>query len=425
MLPLEKTKKDLVVLTDGERVLGFGDLGVHGMGVCVSKIAMYTACGGLHPHRCLPICIDVGTNNKELLDSPFYVGYHHTRIRGEDYNELIEETIREIHGRFGHKTFIQFEDFSFENSARFLREYRAEAPVYDDDIQGTAVVSLASLISSMRITGKKPEEHKFLFVGGDGDETGLHIADLLVEFMTKETGMSVTQVRKQIWFMDEEGLVVRFRAEDLEDRKIPYAHEHDECSDLSQAIDLIKPTAIVGTPTCNDSKGLFTKPILNKVAEYNDRPIILALSTPYPECTADEAYSYTNGKGIYIGGGYRNCTSVMLPNGKPYKPSVSTSAYVFPGLALGQTYSGATKIHQDMLLASAKVLANLVSDEDIAQGAVLPPFGNIRGISCKIAKKVAAIAYDLGLATRLPRPVNLHREIKEHQFRPYYTKYCK
>ena len=367
----------------------------------------------------------MGTNNKELLDSPFYVGYHHTRIRGEDYNELIEETIREIHGRFGHKTFIQFEDFSFENSARFLREYRAEAPVYDDDIQGTAVVSLASLISSMRITGKKPEEHKFLFVGGDGDETGLHIADLLVEFMTKETGMSVTQVRKQIWFMDEEGLVVRFRAEDLEDRKIPYAHEHDECSDLSQAIDLIKPTAIVGTPTCNDSKGLFTKPILNKVAEYNDRPIILALSTPYPECTADEAYSYTNGKGIYIGGGYRNCTSVMLPNGKPYKPSVSTSAYVFPGLALGQTYSGATKIHQDMLLASAKVLANLVSDEDIAQGAVLPPFGNIRGISCKIAKKVAAIAYDLGLATRLPRPVNLHREIKEHQFRPYYTKYCK
>ena len=137
-----ETRVDLVVLTDGERVLGFGDLGVHGMGVCVSKIAMYTACGGLHPQRCLPICIDVGTNNKELLDSPFYVGYHHTRVRGEEYNELLEETISEIHLRFGHKTFIQFEDFSFENSARFLREYRADAPVYDDDIQGEALIPI-------------------------------------------------------------------------------------------------------------------------------------------------------------------------------------------------------------------------------------------------------------------------------------------
>ena len=167
-----------------------------------------------------------------------------------------------------------------------------------------------------------------------------------MEFITKETGQSVTQVRKQIWLMDEEGLVVRYRAEDLEDRKIPYAHEHDECADLSTVIDLIKPTAIVGTPSLNDSKGLFTKPVLKKLAEYNDKPIVLALSTPFPECTADEAYSFTDGKAIYVGGGYRNCTSMMLPNGKPYKPSVSTSAYVFPGLALGQTYCGATKVRR-------------------------------------------------------------------------------
>ncbi|QDZ24176.1 NAD-dependent malic oxidoreductase [Chloropicon primus] len=394
-----ETRVDLVVLTDGERVLGFGDLGVHGMGVCVSKIAMYTACGGLHPQRCLPICIDVGTNNRELLDSQFYVGYKHTRIGGEDYNELIEETISEIHQRFGHKTFIQFEDFSFANSARFLREYRADAPVYDDDIQGTAVVSLASLISSMKMSGESYEDHKFLFVGAE--ETGLHIADLLVEFMTKETGVSVTQARQQMWFMDEEGLVVRYRADDLEDAKIPYAHEHDECSNLSEVIDLIKPTAIVGTPTSYDSKGLFGEPILKKLAEYNDKPIVLALSTP-AECTEDEAREYTGGRGVYVGADLAN------------------TAYLFPGLALGATYCGATKIHQEMLLESAKVLANLGAEA----GEVLPPFARIRKISCKIAKKVAAIAYDLGLATRLPKPVNLHQEIKRHQFRSHYTKYC-
>ena len=418
-----ETRVDLVVITDGERVLGFGDLGVHGMGVCVSKLAMFTACGGLHPQRCLPICIDVGTNNRELLESPFYVGCHHTRIGGEEYNELLEETISEIHQRFGHKTFIQFEDFSFANSARFLSEYRADAPVYDDDIQGTAVVSLAALISSIGITGRNLEDHTFLFAGGE--EIGFHIADLLVEFITKETGKSVPQVRKQIWFMDSEGLVVRHRAEELEDRKIPYAHEHDECDDLSTVVDLIKPTVLVGTPTSdNDSKGLFTKPILNKLAENNDKPIILALSTPYPECTPDEAYRYTNGKAIYIGGGYKNYTSVMLPNGKPYRPSTSTSAYVFPGLALGQTYSGATKIHGEMLLASAKVLAKMATDEDRAQGAVLPPFSRIRKVSCKIAKAVASKAYDLGLATRLPRPVNLFEDMKRTMFKPVYTKFC-
>ena len=163
---------------------------------------------------------------------------------------------------------------------------------------------------------------------------------------------------------------------------------------------------------------------MNKLAENNDKPIILALSTPYPECTPDEAYRYTNGKAIYIGGGYKNYTSVMLPNGKPYRPSTSTSAYVFPGLALGQTYSGATKIHGEMLLASAKVLAKMATDEDRAQGAVLPPFSRIRKVSCKIAKAVASKAYDLGLATRLPRPVNLFEDMKRTMFKPVYTKFC-
>jgi malate dehydrogenase (oxaloacetate-decarboxylating)(NADP+) len=418
-----ETRVDLIVITDGERVLGLGDLGVHGMGVCVSKLALYTACGGIHPQRCLSICIDVGTNNQELLDSPFYVGYHHTRVRGDDYDELLEETISEIHKRFGNETLIQLEDFSFENSSRLLREYRADAPVFDDDVQGTAVVSLASLISSMQVTGEKLEDHKFLFSGGD--EIGLQIADLLVEFITKETGKTVTQVRQQIWLMDSEGLVVRFRAENMEDRKLPYAHEHDECTELSDAVDLIKPTVLVGTPQTDfETKGLFTKQILSKMRDHNERPIILALSTPAPECTADEAYTHTNGKALYIGGGYKNVTSVLLPNGKPYRPSTSTSAYVFPGLALGQNYSGATKIHGEMLLAAAKVLAKMATEEDRAVGAVLPPFSEVRKISCKIAKAVAVKAYDLGVATRLPKPVNMFEQMKGKMFRPDYTRYC-
>jgi len=273
----------------------------------------------------------------------------------------------------------------------------------------------------MQVTGEKLEDHKFLFAGGD--EIALQTADLLVEFITKETGKSVTLVRQQIWFMDSEGLVVRFRAENLEDKKLPYAHDHDECTELSDAVDMIKPTVLVGTPG-HETQGLFTKQILGKMSEHNERPIIMALSTPSPECTADEAYTHTNGKALYIGGGYKNVTSVLLPNGKPYRPSTSTSAYVFPGLALGQNYSGATKIHGEMLLAAAKVLAKMATEEDRAVGAVLPPFSEVRKISCKIAKAVAAKAYDLGLATRLPRPVKMYQEMKGKMFRPDYTRYC-
>ena len=436
-----ETRVDVVVMTDGECVMDRGDLGVHGMGVCVSKLAMYTGCGGIHPQRCLPICIDAGTDNEELLQSPFYVGYHHTRVRGQEYDDLLEEIISEVHKRFSNRTFIQLEDFSHQNSARLLAEYRGASPVFDDKIQGTAVVTLASLISSAPMTGKGLEDHTFLFVGGEA--VGIHIADILSGFISKTTGKPLTQARRQIWFVDSQGLVVRKRVDapgqNMADNKIPYAHEHEECEDLSAIVDLLKPTVLIGTPRSRkeqresetgvvnslgerEHKGIFHREILEKHASHNEKPIILALSTP-PECTADEAYTYTKGRGIYIGGGYRNFTSVMLPNNMPYKPSSSTSAYVFPGLALGHTYAGSTKIHESMLTAAAVTLANMVTEEDRQVGAVLPPFSKIRKISCKVAKAVAVKAYDLGLATRLPRPVNLFDDIKNGIFDPTYTYY--
>jgi malate dehydrogenase (oxaloacetate-decarboxylating)(NADP+) len=404
----------IIVVTDGERILGLGDLGVNGMGIPVGKLSLYTACAGIHPSHTLPITLDVGTNNRTLLEDPLYLGHLHPRVTGQEYDDFIDEFVDAVIDRFP-KAVIQFEDFANHNAFRLLKKYRNRICTFNDDIQGTGSVALAGLLSALRITGGLLKDHKFLFLGAG--EAGIGIGNIVVSQLMAE-GASEVEARQACWFFDINGLITAGR-EDLADHHLPFAHEHEAVSVFLDAVKEVKPTAIIGA--CGQAK-LFCKNVIEEMARLNERPIILALSNPTSksECTAENAYTWSDGRVIFASGS--PFPPVTLPDGRTFVPGQSNNSYVFPGIGLGVSTVGAKRITDSMFLAAARALAQEVTEADLALGRIYPPLTKIREVSAFIAVAVAKVAYDEDLATA-PRPYNLLAYIKEHMYQPNYLSF--
>jgi malate dehydrogenase (oxaloacetate-decarboxylating)(NADP+) len=403
----------IIVVTDGERILGLGDLGAAGMGIPIGKLSLYAACAGIYPTECLPITLDVGTDNQSLLDDPLYIGLPQKRIRGKAYDDFIEEFFTAASEVFP-SAVIQLEDFANRNAFRLLEKYKNRYPVFDDDIQGTASVTLAGIYSALRVTKGSLTDQRFLFLGAG--EAGIGIGNLIVAAMG-DAGMTEDAARKRCWFFDSKGLVVKSRKE-LAEHKKAFAHEFDFTNDFLTAVKLLKPTAIIGV---SGTPATFTKAILEAVAQINERPIVFALSNPTSksECTAEEAYAWTEGRAIFASG------SPFAPvhvKGQTLVSGQGNNAYIFPGVGLGVIASQAKRVTDEMFFAAAKALAQQVTETDLELGRVYPSLMKIREVSAHIALAVAEIAYAQNLAAT-PRPDDLLGYIRSLMFEPGYEDY--
>ncbi len=403
-------KAGIIVVTDGERILGLGDLGANGMGIPVGKLSLYTACAGVHPALCLPITLDVGTNNDELRDSLNYVGLRQRRITGAAYDEFIEEFMVATQEVFP-GVLVQFEDFANHNAFRLLEKYRDRICSFNDDIQGTAAVALAGIFSALRVTGKPLSEQTVLFLGAGEAATG--IADLIVSAMIAQ-GLTREQAQQRCWLHDSRGLVVRSRT-DLAEHKVTYAHEHPPVGDFLSSITTLKPTVIIGVSAVG---GSFTREALEAMARINQQPIIFALSNPtsQAECTAEAAYRATDGRALFA------CGSPFDPvefNGKTYVPRQGNNSYIFPGIGLGAIACGAKAITDDMFMSSAHALANLVTESDLEQGSLYPALPRIREVSKAIAVATAEAAHRRGIAGK-PKPLDVAQSVQSQMYDPRY-----
>jgi len=404
----------VIVVTDGERILGLGDLGVFGMGIPVGKLSLYTACAGIHPNTCLPVTLDVGTENEAYLKDPLYFGLKQRRPRGAEYDKFVDEFFAAAKKIFPH-ALIQLEDFANINAFRLLNSIKDKVCSFDDDIQGTAAVAVAGVMSSMRVTGGTLADHKYLFLGAG--EAGIGIGDLLVYSMMKENGLSLEQARQRCWFVDSKGLVVKSRT-DLAEHKRHYAHDHPFIADFQAAIEALKPTAIIGV---SGKARMFPQPVVEAMGRINKHPVIFALSNPTSkaECTAEQAYTWTDGRAVFASGSpFPPCTY----KGKTYTPGQGNNAYIFPGIGLGVIACDARLIDEEMFYASAKSLALQVTEEDLAVGRIYPALTRMREVSAAIALAVAEAGYASKLA-RAPRPDDLAAHVKSLMYDPTYKSY--
>lgn len=388
------------VVTDGERILGLGDLGANGMGISIGKLSLYTALAGIPPHTVLPVCLDVGTNNQSLLDDPFYIGLRQKRVTGDKYFQLLDEFMEAVVDRFGKSCLIQFEDFANSNAFTILEKYRGRYCTFNDDIQGTASVCLSGLMSAARIGQKTILDQRFLFFGAG--EANCGSASLLVDALVDE-GLSREEAVERIWMMDASGLVVEGRdTENWNSHKKAMIRKGPMLKDLHEILDLVQPTALVGASAAT---GAFTGEVLTKMTKFSDRPIIFALSNPNSkaECTAAQAYQYTRGRCIFASG------SPFEPvefNGKTYTTGQGNNSYIFPGIALAVMAAQAPSIPDKTFIVAAKALSDQVMSTELEAGLVYPRIGRIREVTLHVASKVMEYFYSEGLT-------NYHFEPKD------------
>jgi malate dehydrogenase (oxaloacetate-decarboxylating)(NADP+) len=428
----------VIVVTDGERILGLGDLGASGAGIPIGKLLLYVACGGIEPERTLPVVLDVGTENLELLNDPLYPGLLRRRVRGAEYDAFVDEFVEAVRDKWGENCLIQWEDFANANAFRLLERWRDRHCSFNDDIQGTAAVALAGLLGALRMprVTSNMAEHTFLFLGAGS--AGIGIADLIVLYMVKNgQASSIDQARKRCWFIDSKGLVYHGRAL-VTNEKQRYAHEVPAatlaaCGEamvgsphavgnspsvsvdadsptqipqrrigLADAIQLLKPTALVGVSTIAKA---FDANILSQMAANHERPIVFALSNPTSksECTAREAYEFTQGRAIFASGSPFDPVRIRTQADAAEQllvPGQANNVYCFPGCGFGIHLAGAKRFTDEMFIEAANAVASMVDEGDLRHGCVFPPMSKIRDVSARIAVAVANEAVRTGLATR-------------------------
>jgi malate dehydrogenase (oxaloacetate-decarboxylating)(NADP+) len=403
----------VIVVTDGERILGLGDQGVGGMGIPVGKLSLYTACAGINPAQTLPVMLDVGTENVGYLRDPLYMGLRQPRVRGPEYDALVAEFVLAV-GEVFPKALIQFEDFANINAFRLLAQWRDKVCTFNDDMQGTAAVALSGIYSALRLTGQKLRQQTILFLGAG--EAGVGIGDLMVSAMMDE-GATLEEARRRCWFFDTQGLVVKSR-KGLAEHKLRFAHDAPPAPDLLAAIEALKPTALIGVSTIARA---FGKPVVEAMSRLNARPIVFALSNPTSkaECTAEEAYTWSKGKAIFASGSpFPPC----VVNGTTFVSGQGNNSYIFPGVGLGIVASQARHVTDLMFAAAARTLASLVLPADLEMGRIFPSLTRIREVSAHIGVAVAEVAFKTGLAG-VERPADVMALVKAAMWTPRYRDY--
>lgn len=400
----------VIVVTDGGRILGLGDLGVNGMGISVGKLALYTACAGVPPGACLPVALDVGTDNEALRGDPLYLGERERRMGGETWDALLEEFLDAARMVFP-GAIVQFEDFNSACAFRLLRRYRDRLCCFNDDVQGTGAMGLAGLYTAGRITGRKLAGQRILFAGAG--EACLGIGSTVIAAMQAE-GLSEAGSKQRCLFLDSRGLVIASR-KDLAGHKQPYAQDRPALPDLLAAVESFRPTALIGA---SGKGGLFTRPVLEAMARVNERPIVLALSNPTSkaECTAEQAYAWTGGRAVFAAGSPFEPVTIA---GRTHWPGQSNNSFVFPGVGLGLLISGANRVTDEMFLAAARALAAQVSADDLDRGRIFPAAARMREVAAALAAAVAAVAYEQGHATK-PQPPDLRAAAARAMYEPRY-----
>jgi malate dehydrogenase (oxaloacetate-decarboxylating)(NADP+) len=399
-----------IVVTDGERILGLGDLGANGMGIPIGKLALYTACAGVPPHLTLPVTLDVGTNNEALLRDPLYLGLRQPRVRGAEYDDFVEELVAAVQDVYP-RCCIQFEDFANFHAVPILARYRERICCFNDDIQGTAAVAVAGVFAALRILQSKMSAQTFLFLGAGAAGTG--IADLLCQTMMRD-GLSAAEARRRCWLVSSKGLIESSRT-DLADFQKPFAHEHAPVPDFLAAVESLRPTAIIGVSTMPK---LFNRAVIEAMARINRRPLIFPFSNPTSrsECTAEEAYQWSQGRAIFASG------SPFAPvryEGKTLVPGQGNNFYIFPAIGMAVFATEARRVTNEMFIEAAKSLAEQVTAEDLDMGLIYPPQSTILKTSLHVAERVTEVIFESGLAG-VERPADIRAFIQSKVYQPKY-----
>jgi malate dehydrogenase (oxaloacetate-decarboxylating)(NADP+) len=399
-----------IVVTDGERILGLGDLGAGGMGIPIGKLSLYTACAGVPPQYCLPIVLDVGTNNQVLLDDPLYQGLRQQRVRGEEYLVFVDEFVAAVEQLYP-KCCIQWEDFANFNAVPILTRYRDKICTFNDDIQGTAGVALAGIYGALRITGQKLSEQRFLFLGAGSAATG--IAELISLAMAQE-GMDLAAARRRNALFDINGLLVTSRT-DLAGFQKPFAQEAAPVPTFVAAVEALKPTGIIGVSTVPE---LFNHDVIAAMARINQRPIIFPYSNPTSrsECSAEEAYRWSDGRAVFASGSPFPPVEIA---GRHFVPGQGNNVYIFPAMGMAVFATEAKRVTEEMFIVAARAVAEQVTEENLSTGLIYPPQSHILNASLHVAERIAAYIFDQGLA-RVPRPDDVGALIRARAYRPVY-----
>jgi malate dehydrogenase (oxaloacetate-decarboxylating)(NADP+) len=401
-----------ICVTDGGRILGLGDLGANGMGIPIGKLQLYTAAAAVPPQGLMPMYLDAGTNNEQYLNDPLYLGLRERRPSTEDLYSFVDEFVEAVQEVFP-KCCIHFEDWTGVDAMHLLERYRNKACVYNDDVQGTAGITLAGMINATKLKGTLLKDEKYLFLGAGS--AGIGLANLLCSALVQQ-GMSLQDAQSRVHMFDVNGLLESTRT-DLYDFQKPYAHTHAPTRDFVQAIESIRPTTIIGVSTIG---GAFTQKVVEAMARVNERPVILALSNPtnHAECTAEQAYTWSKGKAIYAAG-------VPFPpfhmSGQTYLPGQANNFYIFPAVGMAIYATEAKRVTDSMFIEAASAVADQVPAELLKQGLLYPLQSNILETEIKTAARVAKLIFDLGLA-RVARPADMEALIRSHVYTPTYPK---